>query len=54
MTAELGVNAEQADLAVGRRSEALPQVEGVFLTQAAAGRAVDDSSSVLVTLQQTP
>lgn len=41
------------DLAVGLGSEALPQIKSVFLTQAAAGRAVNDSFSVFVTLKNS-
>ncbi len=44
---------KKTDLADGFGSETLPQVKSIFLTQAAAGRAVDDSFSVFVTLRNT-
>lgn len=40
-----------ADLAAGVGGVALPQVQSVFVTQAAAGRAVDHAFLVFVTLQ---
>lgn len=39
------------DLAAGLGAETFPQVKCVFLTQAAAGRATDDSFSVFVALE---
>lgn len=43
---------KKADLAVGVGSEALSQVKSLFLTQAAAGWAIDDSFFVFVTLEK--
>lgn len=43
----------KTDLAVGFGGEALPQVKRVLLTQAAAGRAINDSFSEFVTLKNT-
>lgn len=42
---------KKADLAVGVGSEALSQVKSLFLTQAAAGGAINDSFFVFVTLE---
>lgn len=48
-----GVCAEAGpDLAFWFGSEALPQVQSAFFTQAAAGRAIDEPPSVLATLGQ--
>lgn len=43
---------KKADLAVGVGSEALSQVKSLFLTQAAAGWAINDSFFVFVTLEK--
>lgn len=42
---------KKADLAVGVGREALSQVKSLFLTQAAAGWAINDSFFVFVTLE---